>query len=52
MTTNLTQELEKVFTIDGRGRPKKAELLLKLIKEYGVNLVLDEILVISKRRFL
>lgn len=29
--------LERVITIDGRGRPLKARLLLDLIKRYGIN---------------
>lgn len=37
---DLTTELEKVLTIDGRGRPKKAQLLLELIKEFGIEEVM------------
>lgn len=39
----MVEELEKVLTIDGRGRPKKAVLLLELIAKYGVEAVLAEI---------
>lgn len=46
----MVTELEKVLTIDGRGRPKKAVLLLELIAKYGVEAVLAEIKKISERK--
>jgi hypothetical protein len=30
----LTQALERIFTIDGRGRPAKAKLMLELMESY------------------
>lgn len=49
--TKLTMELENVVTIDGRGRPKKAKLLLELIQEFGIEEVKKELEIISKRKF-
>lgn len=47
----LTSELENVVTIDGRGRPKKAKLLLELIEEFGIEQVKAELEKISQRKF-
>ena len=35
--------MEAVFTCDGRGGPKKCQLILALIKQYGLDVVLKEI---------
>lgn len=50
MNEKLTQELENVITIDGRGRPKKAQLLLQLIDEFGIELVLAELKKFGERK--
>jgi dissimilatory sulfite reductase (desulfoviridin) alpha/beta subunit len=47
----LTKELEKVLTIDGRGRPKKAQLLLSLIEKYGWEEFMKVVAEISTRKF-
>jgi hypothetical protein len=47
----LTAELENVVTIDGRGRPKKAKLLLELIQEFGIEAVMEELKKFSERKF-
>jgi len=52
MVDKLTKSLENTLTIDGRGRPKKAQLLLELIKEFGIDKVMEEIKVISERKFI
>jgi hypothetical protein len=49
--SKLTRELENVITIDGRGRPKKAVLLLELVKEFGVDKVLEEVQRFGERKF-
>lgn len=49
--SKLTLELENVVTIDGRGRPKKAKLLLELIQEFGIEQVKAELEKISQRKF-
>ncbi len=36
MNDELTKEMEKVLTTDGKGRPRKAQLLLKLLEESGI----------------
>jgi hypothetical protein len=46
----MTTELEKVLTIDGRGRPKKAILLLELITKHGIEAVLAEIKKLGERK--
>lgn len=46
----LVKQLENVITIDGRGRPKKAQLLLELIKEFGIDNVLIQIELIGRRK--
>lgn len=50
-TSKLTKELENVVTIDGRGRPKKALLLLELIEEFGIEAVKGELKKFSERKF-
>lgn len=47
----LTAELENIVTIDGRGRPKKAKLLLELIQEFGIEAVTEELKKFSERKF-
>jgi hypothetical protein len=47
----LTKKLESVITIDGRGRPKKAQLLLELLEEFGIELVVEELKRFGERRF-
>jgi hypothetical protein len=49
--TPLTKELERVFTIDGRGTPKKCKLLLELIQTQGQEVIFEEIRKISERKF-
>jgi hypothetical protein len=49
--TKLVKELENVLTIDGRGRPKKAVLLLELIQEFGIDKVLEEVKRFGERKF-
>jgi len=49
--SKLTKELENVVTIDGRGRPKKALLLLELIQEFGIEAVMEELKKFSERKF-
>lgn len=49
--SKLTKELENVLTIDGRGRPKKAVLLLELIQEFGIDKVLEEVKLFGERKF-
>ena len=47
----LTNQLMNVFTIDGRGRPKKAQLFLELIKEYGPKEVIQKVEEIAQRKW-
>jgi len=47
---NLIDNLEKVLTIDGRGRPKKAKLLLELITEFGIDKVIEAITQLGERK--
>jgi hypothetical protein len=47
----LTKEMENVITIDGRGRPKKAQLLLKLIEDVGIEEVKRVLQELSTRKF-
>ena len=49
--SKLTLEMENVITIAGRGRPKKAQLLLQLIQEYGVEEVMKVLGELSTRKF-
>lgn len=49
--SKLTKELENVVTIDGRGRPKKALLLLELIQEFGIEAIMDEVKKFTERKF-
>ena len=49
---DLNKKLEEVFTIDGKGRPDKAKLLLDLIEVYGLTYVLREIQTIGERKFI
>ena len=44
------KELEKVFTVDGRGRPAKAKLFLELVANYGSKFVLDAVEKIGQRK--
>lgn len=46
----LVKELENVFTIDGRGRPRKCKLFLELLKQYGAEEVMIEINRMSERK--
>lgn len=49
----LTKELEKIFTIDGRGRPAKCKLFLELYENLGSDhqyLILKAIQEISQRK--
>ena len=46
------QLLEKILTIDGRGRPAKAKLLIELIQAIGIDNALVEIKKISERKFI
>jgi hypothetical protein len=48
---HLTIEMENVITIDGRGRPKKAHLLLKLIQDNGIEEVMRVLGELSTRKF-
>jgi hypothetical protein len=50
---NLTKELERILTIDGIGRPKKASLLLALIhNDNDINKeLIDALTEISQRKF-
>lgn len=51
MKDELTKEMENVITIDGRGRPKKAQLLLKLIEDNGIEEVMRVLQELSTRKF-
>ena len=44
----LTSELEKVLTVDGRGRPKKAQLLIELLRD--TDAFMDVLKEISERK--
>lgn len=46
---SLVKNLENVFTIDGRGRPKKCQLLLELLKTFPISEVMKEIQRMSER---
>lgn len=46
----VVKELENIFTIDGRGRPAKALTFLRLIDNYGRELVLEEVKRLSERK--
>lgn len=46
----ITKACENIFTIDGRGRPAKAQLFLLLIDKYGEQLVLSVIREIAQRK--
>ena len=48
--SRLTKDLENIFTIDGRGRPRKCKLLLELMKQYGTDAVIKEVEVMSQRK--
>ncbi len=52
MDKNLIQDLENVLTIDGRGRPDKARLFLKLVEKFGIENVLAEIKKVGERKFI
>lgn len=43
--------MEQVVTIDGRGRPKKAQLLLKLIQDNGIEEVMRVLGELGERKF-
>lgn len=47
----LVKDLEKIFTIDGRGTPKKCKFFLELLEKFGQEKILAEIQKISERRF-
>lgn len=51
MNEELIKKLESVLTIDGRGRPAKARLLLQLIEEVGIEEVMEEVKKFGERRF-
>lgn len=44
-------ELRKIITIDGRGRPKKAEILQKLLQGNDIKLILEELEEIKKLKY-
>jgi hypothetical protein len=46
----LTQSLERIFTIDGRGRPAKAKLMLELMTKFDMGDLVAEIQRISERK--
>ena len=46
----VVKELENIFTIDGRGRPAKAKTFLRLIDNYGRELVIEEVKRIGERK--
>lgn len=48
----LNKGLESIFTIDGRGRPAKAQLFLLLIQKYGEDEVINGVEEISRRKFM
>lgn len=50
MNSELIKELENVLTIDGRGRPKKAKLLLEILAKYGLDETLLAVQEISERK--
>jgi len=47
----LTKQLENIITIDGRGRPAKARLLLQLIEEVGIEEVMKVLKEFGERKF-
>ena len=51
MNEELTRALENVLTIDGRGRPAKARLLLQLVEEVGLEQVKAALKEIGERKF-
>ena len=46
----IVKELENIFTIDGRGRPAKARDFLRLIDNYGKELVFAEVKKLGERK--
>ena len=46
----ITKACENIFTIDGRGRPAKAQLFLSLLDKYGETLVLAVVKEIGQRK--
>ena len=50
MNEELIKKMESVLTIDGRGRPKKAQLLLDLITVYGIEEVMKVIKEFGERK--
>ena len=49
--SELDKALDNIFTIDGRGRPAKAQLFLLLIQKYGQEEVLKGVEAIGKRKW-
>lgn len=47
----LTEALERVITIDGRGRPEKARLLVTLINETPKEKLVEVLTTIGERKF-
>jgi hypothetical protein len=45
----LTKEFERILTIDGRGRPEKAKMLLQVMREYDIDVIFEVLENISKR---
>ena len=43
--------LESILTIDGKGRPAKARLLLELLKEGNMLIILDALKEIGERKW-
>lgn len=49
--TDVTKELEKILTIDGRGRPEKAKMLIKLLENVTLTNIFEKLHEISKRKY-
>jgi hypothetical protein len=47
----LVTELEKLFTIDGRGTSKKCKRFLELLESEGQEKILEEVRKMSLRKF-
>lgn len=46
----ITEALEKIFTIDGKGRPAKAQLFLLLMDKYGKEQVVSVVRDLAARK--
>jgi hypothetical protein len=47
----LVKELERIFTIDGKGRPAKCKMFLRLLEDYEDIEIFSAIRDMSERKF-